>query len=502
MGAIKRCVAAPPAGSAMRVGFVLRQLRHLAITALTVLGAGGLTACGQSRSDAAKAQAAAEVAAKAASGLATRPCNADFTTPAFAALGRTVQCAVFSTPQDRTKPDGMLVTFPVVVLKAMPGAGVKTPVIYLHGGPGGSVIARLATILQQPWARAVFTPDRDWVFFDQRGAGGSMPRLDCGALSLTDAGLSKDSDVVAFKACAEGLAARGVDFAHYNAVAIADDVQDLRRALGYETFDLFGVSYGTRIALAVAQYRPEGLRAMVLDSPYPPEAKGTQELPRITAGLVRHSLREEAGLSRRFDSLLESWVQKPPAGITLDDVGQFLVDTLYDAQGARALPATVKKFLAGDVSAITAFIANRSVYDEAQNIAHFCKEELPFESASRMRAMASTDPVARAVAGPAARYFAACSAINVGAIEPREAMPYRGPAPALLLVAGVDPGCPMEFAEPAARAMANAQLALFEGRTHGLVRASPCAAQMMRAFLDNPATPIERACLTQEPPAL
>lgn len=419
--------------------------------------------------------------------------------PDLLALKRPLTCGVFRVPQDRATPDGLVVAMPVVVARAAVGAPAKTPVVYLHGGPGAGVVGRLPGLLASAWGKATFTPDRDWVFFDQRGGGDGAPKLDCGALSLTDAGIANDADMTALGACINGHVAKGVDFAFYNSKTIADDVQDLRAAFGYGAFDLFGVSYGTRVALAVAQYRPEGVRAMVLDSPYPPEARGTQELPRIAAGFVRQLLRPENGLDDRFAAMIAAWERKPPEGLSTDDLGQFIVDALYDRDGVASFRATVKRFLANDVRPLRDYVARRSFYDEAQNIAHFCKEELPFEQVTRMRAWAATDPIARAVAGPATRYFAACSLIAVGPAEPREIEPYRGPIPALFLVAGVDPGCPLEFAEPAAKAMANAQLVAFPGRTHGLVRESGCAAAIARSFLDDPSAKVSTACLAREP---
>lgn len=433
--------------------------------------------------------------------LTPTECAADVAAAATAG-GRLASCAILTVPQDRADPEGNTVDIPVIVVRPARSLIENTPMIYLHGGPGGSVTPAVGRLLQRPWAQEVFPADRTVIFFDQRGAGASTPRLDCGALSLTDAGIANDADLAAFTQCVQALSAQGVNFAHYNAKAIADDVQDLAAALDISTFDLFGVSYGTRIALAVAQYRPQGLRAMVLDSPYPPEAKGTEELPRITATQTRHLLRDTPGLAERLSARLAEWERTPPSNVTVDDVGQYLVDLLYSAEGVAAFETHIRALVNNDLRLITEFINGRSGYDEAQNIAHFCKEELPFESVDKMRAMAAADPIARAVAAPAVRYFKACEALNVGAPDPTEIQPYTGPVPTLFLVAGIDPGCPLEFNEPAAKVMPNAQLVPFMGRTHGVTRLSPCARRIMAAFLDAPDKPVDRSCLKNEPPAL
>lgn len=434
-------------------------------------------------------------------GYAAQPCPAELTAIAAQRPGQTLECGVLLLPQSAAGSDtdkDLTVTLPVVRLR--PATAVSTtPVIYLHGGPGGGVVQRLARVLTAPWAVETFTPDREWVFFDQRGAGAATPLLDCGELSLTDAGIARDSDLLAFGRCVSQLKASGVDFGQYNSVRIADDIQALRKALKFERFDLFGVSYGTRVALAVAQHRPDGLRAMVLDSPYPPEAKGTQALPTITAELTRRLLEGHPILMEQLSATLFQWERAPPEGLTIDDMGQYLVDTLYSSEALSGFPDLIGKLAAGDLSAVRAYVADRSVYAEAQNIAHFCKEELPFEDRRAMLAEAESDPIARAVARPAARYFEACELIAVGAADPKEAEAYVGPIPALFLVAGVDPGCPLAFAEPAAKAMPAGQLVHFPWRTHGLVRETGCARQMMAAFLAQPGAPVDRACLEKEP---
>jgi pimeloyl-ACP methyl ester carboxylesterase len=132
--------------------------------------------------------------------------------------------------------------------------------------------------------------DRDWIFFDQRGAGLGQPNLDCGEVQLTDSGLVSDLDVALMTACHQRLKAAGIDLSRYNSEEIARDVADLRRTLGFDAFNLYGVSYGSRVAFAVQHYAPEGLRAAIHDAPYPPEAKGTEDLPWLVAREVRDVL--------------------------------------------------------------------------------------------------------------------------------------------------------------------------------------------------------------------
>ena len=121
---------------------------------------------------------------------------------------------------------------------------------------------------------------RDFIFFDQRGTGYSLPRLDCperNALTptLLSGTLSDDQQfqtiVDAFHQCRDRLKAQGIDLSAYNSAASAADLNDLRLALGYEQLNLYGNSYGTRLALTVMRDYPGAVRSVVLNSTYPLE---------------------------------------------------------------------------------------------------------------------------------------------------------------------------------------------------------------------------------------
>lgn len=128
------------------------------------------------------------------------------------------------------------------------------PVVYLHGGPGGMALAagrQMAPI----WHRLL--AHGDVVLFDQRGCGESKPALartssaaPPGDVLVSRTALGEHLARVAAEV-AETLRAEGVDFAGYDTEQNADDVDDLRAALGYERMRLLGFSYGSHLGLAV-----------------------------------------------------------------------------------------------------------------------------------------------------------------------------------------------------------------------------------------------------------
>jgi len=435
--------------------------------------------------------------------FAPGPCPAD-----YAGAPQRIDCGSLTVPETPGARGGRTVVLPVAIVRARLAPQQPDPVIFLPGGPGAGVVERVPALLRSPLGELIGV-DRDWIFFDPRGVGLAVPLLDCGSLQLTDAGLVSDGAVEAAKACLARHASAGVDLSRYNAETIAQDVAALRRALNVGTYNLLGISYGSRLAFAAQRYAPEGLRAVIHDSPYPPEARGTEDLPRLVSREVREILglcaadaecaKRFPDLPKRLDAFAADLVAAPKTvggrRYTAEDLATFLLDATYSAAGARSLPRDLHAILGGRLQALDEHIAGRSGYDEAANLTHFCKEELPFESASAMRAAAKGDPVAEAVARVAQRYFDACEGAPVGPPNPAEIERLASSIPTLLLAAGIDAGCTAEATLEAVQTLERGQAVVFPNATHGLVRLSPCARAIAGAFLRDPAAPVDRDCV-------
>ena len=194
----------------------------------------------------------------------------------------------------------MYVNLAVAIIHA---GGVRPrtdPILYLEGGPGGSALAD-----PDYWLESLLHTSRDIILLDQRGTGFSLPSLDC---PETDAYTKEedygyDSMVAAATACRDRLTLDGVDLAQYNSANSAADVEDLRLALGIDKWNLYGVSYGTRLALTVMRYFPAGVRSVVLDSVYPPNVKGYTEDPANSIAAIEkltQGVRRRRGMCRRL----------------------------------------------------------------------------------------------------------------------------------------------------------------------------------------------------------
>lgn len=182
------------------------------------------------------------------------PCRVD-------GLDEEVRCGTLAVPENREQPDGRRITLPIVVVPAH----TETPagaVVFLAGGPGDSSIGHVVGVASHA---AELRADRDLLFVDTRGIGGP-DRLYCRELAERDNMQGFYSEFLPpskVAPCRERLGA-DYDLTRYTTDQGADDLEAVRRALGYGPLDVYGVSYGTRFALVYARRHPESVRTLTL----------------------------------------------------------------------------------------------------------------------------------------------------------------------------------------------------------------------------------------------
>ena len=196
--------------------------------------------------------------------------------PANEIEGKTVFCGTVQVPEDHAKPDGKKITLKFTVLKTWSQYPEPDPVVYLQGGPGGSAISQIPL-----YAKSFddFRKTRDVVFWDQRSAGLSGQSVKCFKALAANAALIARKPEEAINTggarniigdCLKELNAAGIDITRYNTTENARDIRTVTRALGYETYNLYGISYGTKLALEAMRVVPEGIRSVVIDGVAPP----------------------------------------------------------------------------------------------------------------------------------------------------------------------------------------------------------------------------------------
>lgn len=193
----------------------------------------------------------------------------------------TVKCGNLTVPEDRRNPAGPTIRLTVARVPAVSSASQADPVVYLQGGPGES-----ALLLAQRSIQAGINADHDVIYLEQRGNFHTEPNLECPEVeAYLAASLSKNlanpattaEGDAATTACRNRLTAAGIDLKAYTTEENAADVADLRVAMGIDTWNVYGTSYGTDLALRVLRDHPAGIRSVVVDSVVPPNLNPLKE---------------------------------------------------------------------------------------------------------------------------------------------------------------------------------------------------------------------------------
>ena len=221
------------------------------------------------------------------------PCPEVITQTVTEIEGETFDCGIVRVPVDYDDPDGRQIELMYGVLRSTSLSPAADPIIYLHGGPGGGELASLTNTLAE--RLATLRTRRDIVVFDQRGSGFSPGEIECNEVfaANSDAAFAAAGEIAAASGmnlgaaageyliplCAAYLNEQGVDLSQYNTVNNARDVVRLAEALGFDSFNIYGHSYGTRLGLEVLRQNPAGLRTILLDSVLPTDVAWRERLP-------------------------------------------------------------------------------------------------------------------------------------------------------------------------------------------------------------------------------
>jgi pimeloyl-ACP methyl ester carboxylesterase len=318
--------------------------------------------------------------------------------------------------------------------------------------------------------------------------------------------------------CRERLVAEGVALGAYDSVANAADVEDLRRALGYEQWNLYGISYGTRLALTVMRDYPQRVRSAILDSAYPPQANIVTETPGnfqraldvFFAGCAADTACNEAypELEPFFFDLVEQLDAQP---ITVEVVHAFereqydvrlagedllgiVFQGLYSEEIIPLLPQMIYETAEGHYELLRGLLANLIISNEfssiGMNFSVQCQEEIAFSAREEVAAAVEELPELEAYFETSATSgeiaFEVCELWDVAAAPAEENESVRSDVPALVLAGEYDPITPPAWGQEVQAGLENSYYFEFPGLGHGVSVSGPCPLAITLAFLENP----------------
>lgn len=441
--------------------------------------------------------------------------------PERIAAGEKVDCGVLTVPEKRGSASARTVRLPVTIFRSRSATPAADPIVYLAGGPG------LGNQGPRSGASDPFLAERDRIYLEPRGARFSTPRLACPEISnakleIAAGRVTRDARegvlVAAAKACRAWLGAQGIDLSGYVSTETADDVEDMRKALGLGQINLYGLSYGTRLSLTMVRRHPGSVRSVILDSTLPPEADFDEVASNSILrafNMVFDGCAVNAACAAVFPKLRETFFglvaqadREPLAVGAKDGVGnpvivhgRQVVSAFYDVLHEEGAIATMPRLIADVAGGKHEFLKpmfegmGPSNFEWGLRLSVWCAEEVPFEDAGRV---AFQVDVALGLGGTDERTANAeiCRAWNVPATSADEDAAVLGNTPVLIFSGAFDPDTPTDWARAQLVNLPNARLVVMPGGSHG-ASFNACAAGVSMAFLRDPTAPLDMDCVAK-----
>ena len=398
------------------------------------------------------------------------------------------------------------ITLNVVVLPATTRAKLADPLVLLAGGPGQSVVS-----VGPAWAGRFenLRKDRDFLLIDQRGTGDSnslacaealAPIFDEGDLN-SDVNLVLGQQITALKDCLKTLDA---DPRFYTTIDAAADLEAVRLRLGYPAMNLFGVSYGTRIALVFNRLYPDAVRSLLLDAVAPvdmliPAQVGLDAdlaFERITAecdqtptcqsafpDLPAQLLQAEQRLRQTPNQLITNPLTGEQQNVTLDPrvINRLLRSALYSRTLRQVIPLAISEASKGRWQ-VLAGIADVLSPDASANdlslgmmASVLCSEDMSRMNPEPQNGVYFDNALQELLAG-------VCPIWPHNPVGEDYFLPVASPVPALLMSGTEDPITPPVYAERALAFLPNGHHLTVTGGAHGVSQLG-CLPKLIEGFL-------------------
>jgi pimeloyl-ACP methyl ester carboxylesterase len=436
-----------------------------------------------------------------------------------------LRCGTVSVPRDYEHPEAGTFRLAVVVIRSEQQPATSDPVVYISGGPGSPLTVHAYEQATHPVARG-----RDLILVDQRGMGRSDPSICPNHNSdlvpaMATFVLEPTADAqarrrAAFIACRDEAIANGIDLKDFGTAATVRDFDAVRQALGVKQWDVFGVSYGTTVAMTLMARYPDTIRSAVLDSVDPPDPflpLESIDFADDRAALFAACDRDTAcaaaypHLGEMYQATLAQLNHSPPAlvlppelraptppGRLTAPLFEFVIDQLiYYARFYPGLPRLVASVQDGDTTPFARVLA--SLLAEATdpetgtnfsaNVAVQCRDRPRF----RQKLPDDANVLDRTTLYDVCRDWETPG--------PPPVIPVGTGVPTLVLAGEFDPVArPVVSRHVADLIGARAQWVEFSSTGHSVRSSSQCAAGIVAAFVDDPTRALDTTCASHPPP--
>ncbi|MEO8011216.1 MAG: alpha/beta fold hydrolase [Dokdonella sp.] len=449
-----------------------------------------------------------------------------------------IECGLIVVPENREVAGSRSIELNYALIRAKgkdkEGNAVDKrvdPVVYLTGGPGVGI---------EPYVERLkdhrLVEQRDLYVLEQRGIGNSTTFCPFFATRNRAAQIKPDFDdaqrtmLASMLACADLARAQGVDLRGYNTFENSRDVRALRIALGFETWNVWGISYGSVLGQALLTTDPSGIRAMVLDGIVPIDIGDlmrvsrwyARDLDKLFAACAAQPACAAAypDQKQRYLAAIAAVLEKPfelavtpsemyPGGkawVFADIVAGLPFSLFYEQSNHALIPAVIEGLIRAvesrDATLFKAFatVAGTGFPDISMGMATAiqCQDGYLEELVKVLADEQIENPqIAAALNSPAA-VADALQACRRGGMAPRDRAQYAPVKSALPIVVANgawDPVTPTPLAQYIMPGLSNARLVEFPHAGHGPTRSLECGGAFLNAFFNAPTAPLDMQCV-------
>ncbi len=421
-----------------------------------------------------------------------------------------VRCGMVVVPQDRAHSDEPDVRLAVAVFAATSPNPSPDPLIFLDGGPGGRTLDSYTGGLGDFMRRV--NRQRDLILFDYRGMGYSEPALTCPE-SLDPA----NTDWVT--TCHDRFAAQGVDVTDFTTRDNAADAADIVRALGYETYNIWGGSYGSSVAMTLLRDHPENIRAAIVTALQPPQGDLSSAIPvyfQRTLDAIAALCDEDAACRAAFpEGLVDSVavvVERLNAeplpvvvhGVDVVVTGYELIaglsQLMKDDQNIPIIPGFIGALYAEQYEVVEVYATRLTPLPDPLNPigAYFsmrCTDSiLAVTPEDFSAALQEIRPVFRAAFQRRLdNEITQCTAWGARVPTLEDRLPAVSDVPTLIVSGALDPFSSQEWLDSTLATLPNGHGLMLPYHLH-YVTQNPCAARLLTGFIEDPTTAPDMSC--------
>jgi len=364
---------------------------------------------------------------------------------------------------------------------------------------------------------------------DQRGTGDSE-RLDCPTPDAATS-IEVDLDIDEIKSNATECVKSQTENPQWFTTSVAvRDLDTVREALGVQQWNIYGISYGTRVALHYLRHYPQHVRSVIIDAVVPPAKPLGPEVPlhaQAALDALFDRCANDASCAAAFPNLkrevnaLFAALQRSPREVQFENLSLGKLDSMSFGDQHLAVAVRLLSYSSYGTAILPSMLYDAAVHDNLAPFARqialqenelgtsmaagmhgsvICTEDAPFIKTEIDREALDQTYLGSQVVDA---MLASCTAWPQGYIDNDFHEPVNSDVPVLALSGSVDPITPPAYAELALQSLSRSRHLINPHQAHAQAPLG-CMPRILAQFLETAdVAQLDVDCLQRlVPPAL